>query len=227
MQKREQFGKALTAARKEGRLPVVVYGPKELAISCFVNLAEFKKVWKVAGESSVVSLTIDGAGTKDVLIHDVDVHPVTGVPRHVDFYAIEAGKKVEVAVPLIFVGLAPVIKNLGATLVKVLYEIEIAALPKDLPHEISVDVSSLAALDSQIHARDLSLPIGVTLITGPFEVIAAVAEQKAEEEKLAAPADLSAIEVEKKGKQEDATHPVGDAAAPKSATGKRPEAGKK
>lgn len=223
-EKRTAFGKQLAALRKGGKVPVVVYGPKEPALSATVALNEFKKVWKAAGESSIISLAIDGVGTKDVLIHEVDAHPVSGDPVHVDFYAIEAGKKLEVGVPLVFTGLAPAVKTYGATLVKVLYELEIAALPKDLPHEIAVDVSSLAELDSQIHARDIKLPAGVELVTDENEVVAAVAEQRAEEEVVAAPADLSAIEVEKKGKKEDAegaAAPAAGAAAPKKEAGKK------
>lgn len=222
-EKRTAFGKQLSALREKGLVPAVVYGPKEDAFSVSVALGEFKKVWKSAGESSIVTLSIDGVGSKDVLIHEVDTHPVSGEPVHVDFYAIEAGKKIEVGVPLVFTGLAPAVKTYGATLVKVLYELEIAALPKDLPHEISVDVSSLAELDSQIHAKDIKLPSGVELVTDGDEVVAAVSEQVVEEEAFVAPADLSAIEVEKKGKKEEALG--GDSGAPAGAPKK--EAGKK
>jgi len=201
-EKRDIFGKKLAFARKAGKLPVVVYGPKDPAVSCFVNESDFRKVWKEAGESSIVSVEIAGAGKKDVLIHEVDVHPVSGVPLHVDFYAIEAGKKIEVAVPLVFEGVAPAIKTFGATIIKVMHEIEIAALPADLPHEIVADLSLLSELESKLLAKDIKLPKGVELRTGGDEVVAAVAEQR-EEEVVAAPVDLSAIEVEKKGKKEE------------------------
>ena len=83
-----------------------------------------------------------------------------------------------------------------------MHEIEIEALPKDLPHNISVDLSVLAALDDQIHVKDLALPKGVKMITDENEVIALIAPIK-EEVVDETPVDLSAIEVEKKGKKEE------------------------
>ena len=92
-------------------------------------------------------------------------------------------------------------KDLGGTLVKVMHELEIEAMPKDLPKNISIDIASLVNFESQILAKDIKLPGGVTLTVGAEEVIAAVSEAKEEEEAPAAPVDLSTIEVEKKGKE--------------------------
>lgn len=200
-EKRSIFGKELAKERLAGRLPVAAYGPKEKSAPLFVDAVEFEKVWKTAGESAVIELEIVGEGVKDSLIHEVEIHPISRKPIHADFYLIEKGKKIEVAIPINFVGVSAAVKA-GATLVKVLHELEIEAMPKDLPKAIDVDISVLVGLDSQIHARDIKLPAGVTLVTKEEEVVAAVAEQK-EEEVVAAPVDLSAIEVEKKGKKEE------------------------
>ncbi len=189
----------LDALRKSGQVPGVFYGPKDPSTPIKVSIADFKKAWKTAGESTVVSLEGNGIEA-DVLIHDVDLHPVTDMPIHVDFYAIEKGKKLSVDVPLEFIGVAPAVKDLGAVLVKVLHDIEIEALPKDLPHKLEVDISSLVGFDSVLVASDIKLPAGVTLKVKPEEVIASVYEPK-EEVVEAAPVDLSTIEVEKKGKE--------------------------
>lgn len=188
--------------RLAGSIPAVFYGPKEAAQSIKIVYADFEKAFKEAGESTVVTLEVDGQ-EHDTLIHDVSYHPVRGTISHVDFYVIEKGKKVQVSVPLEFTGVAPAEKSLGGTLVKVMYEVEIEAMPKDLPHEIMVDISSLVDFDSQIHASDIILPSGVTLITEPEEVIALV---QAANEEIDAPIeaiDISSIEVEKKGKKEE------------------------
>jgi large subunit ribosomal protein L25 len=161
-------------------------------------LVDFKKAWKTAGESTVVSLEGDGIDA-DVLIHQVDLDPVTDVAIHADFYAIEKGKKLSVDVPLEFIGVAPAVKDLGAVLVKVLHEVEIEALPKDLPHTLQVDISSLVGFDSTLTAADIKLPAGVALKIKPEDVVASVYEPK--EEVIEVPVDLSAIEVEKKGKE--------------------------
>ena len=200
--KREVFGKKLKSSREEGNMPVVVYGSKEEAASFFVNAKAFKKVLKEAGESTVVSLKT-GTTSKDVLIHDVAYHPVSDEPLHADLFIIDKDKKLTVSIPLIFEGVAPAIKELGGLLVKVLHELEVEALPKDLPHDIKVDITSLKDLESQITIADLKIPAGVEATAGLESVVAAisVAEEEEEEVKPEAP-DLESIEVEKKGKEE-------------------------
>lgn len=189
---------SLDSIRSSGKIPAVFYGPKDPSTPIKVVLADFKKAWKTAGESTVVVLEGEGIDA-DVLIHQVDLHPVTDVAIHADFYAIEKGKKLSVDVPLVFVGVSGAVKDLGAVLVKVAHEVEIEALPKDLPHTLEVDISGLVAFDSVLTAADIKLPAGVVLKVKPEEVIASVYEPKEEVE--AAPVDLSAIEVEKKGKE--------------------------
>jgi len=186
--------------RKAGKIPAVFYGPKEKSTSIVVSLAEFKKVFRQAGESSVITLK-DGAHEHEALIYDVDIHPVSGIVRHADFYVIEKGKKVKVRTPIVFDGIAPAVKDKGGILVKVLRDIEIEAAPKDLPHEIKVDVSSLAELNSAIHAGEIKLPHGVALITKADEIVASVAEAKEEVEEAPQAIDMSTIEVAAKGKE--------------------------
>jgi large subunit ribosomal protein L25 len=190
----------LVPLRKSGIIPAVFYGPKEPSTPIKIVLADFKKAWKTAGESTVVSLEGEGIEA-EVLIQDVDLDPVTDVPIHADFYAIEKGKKLTVDVPLEFIGVSPAVKDLGAVLIKVLHEVEIEALPKDLPYKLEVDISNLVSFDSVLTANDIKLPAGVTLMIKKEEVIASVYEPVEEAIEVAPAADLSAIEVEKKGKE--------------------------
>jgi len=182
-------------------MPAVIYGHKEEAGSLFVNLKEFVKVYSEAGESTVVNLETKD-GEKDVLIQEVSYHPVSGDPIHVDFYAIEKGKKVEVDVELEFVGESPAVKGMNGILVKVMHTLPIEAIPKDLPHNIEVDLSTLVDFDSQIVVGDLKLPSGVESMAEAEDVIVLVSEPKEEEEEEVVP-DLENIEVEKKGKKEE------------------------
>ena len=200
--KRDLFGKRLKKERKDGNLPAVLYGPKEETSSLTIPAQEFDNVWRKAGETTVVSLRVEGIGEKDVMIHDVAVDPVRGNPIHVDFYAIEKGKKITVEVPLVFIGVAHAVKELGGTLVKVLHEIEIEAFPKNIPHELTVDISSLSSFDSHIAVKDILLPEGVEALEKQDEIVASIASPREEEE--TAPVDFSQVEVEKKGKQEEA-----------------------
>lgn len=186
--------------RKAGKMPAVFYGKKEASTPIAISLVDFVKAYKQAGESTVVILKGEGVEVESI-IHDMDLHPVTGKPIHADFYVFEKGKKIKVDVPLEFVGVAPAIKELGGTLIKVLHDVEVEALPKDLPHKLEVDISALVDFKSVIAAKSIKLPSGVALAISEDEIVASVAEPKEEVEEVAAPVDLSAIEVEKKGKE--------------------------
>ncbi len=205
--------------RDGGKIPAVFYGPKEPSTAISINMKEFGKVWKKAGESSVIILK-DTAGTEhEALIHEVDIHPLSGEPRHADFYVIEKGKKVTVHVPLVFAGVSPAVKDLAGILVKVQREIEIEAAPRDLPHDVTVDISKLVGLTDVIKAKDLDIGKGVELKTSPEEVVASIAVAKEEVEEAPTPIDMSAIEVsDAKGKAdkegEEGAAPAGDAKAP-------------
>lgn len=188
--------------RKDGLIPAVVYGPKQEATSIKMDAKSFLKAYKEAGESTVVELSVDGEN-HDVLVQSVDRDAVRGDVLHVDFYAIEKGKKVTVHVPLEFVGESPAEKTLGGVIVKVMHEVEIEAMPKDLPHEIEVSIESLTELDSQIHASDLAMPSGVALITEPEEVVVLVQAHKEETEE-AVEFDPNAIQTEGEAKKAEA-----------------------
>ncbi|MEN9524521.1 MAG: hypothetical protein RL536_590, partial [Candidatus Parcubacteria bacterium] len=149
---------------------------------------------------------------------------------HADFYVIEKGKKVEVAVQLVFAGVSPAVKDKAGILVKVHREIEIEAAPRDLPHDIAVDISKLVELTDVIKAKDLVLPKSVELKINPEEVIASIAVAKEEVEEAPAAIDMSAIEVEAKGKEvkegeEGATPAAGKEGAPAKVADKGGEKG--
>jgi large subunit ribosomal protein L25 len=195
----------VVALRKQAKMPAVFYGKKTESTPITLLLKDFIKVWHTAGESGVVSIKTE-QGTVETLIKDVDVDPVSDIPRHADFYVFEKGKKIEVSVPLEFVGVSPAVKDLAANLVKALHDLKISADPQSIPHHIEVDISSLVDFDSRITAADLKLPAGVVLVESPEEIVASVVRPKEEVEETA-PVDLSAIEVEKKGKKEEEVIP--------------------
>ncbi|OHA19864.1 MAG: hypothetical protein A3C08_01135 [Candidatus Taylorbacteria bacterium RIFCSPHIGHO2_02_FULL_47_18] len=188
------------ALRKGGKIPAVFYGRKRTATSIEITLKAFEKAFAKSGENEVV--TLQGTeGDVPALVHDVARHPVSGAVEHVDFYVFEAGQKLAVKVPIEFTGVAPAVKEKGGILVKVLRELHIEAEPTKLPHSISVDISPLAEFSSQITAKQISLPEGVSLLEKPEEVVASVYEPKEEKIEEAPAPDLSQIEVLKKGKE--------------------------
>jgi large subunit ribosomal protein L25 len=201
VEKRNKGGASAPALRRAGSIPAVVYGAHQAATPIAVSARAFEKVFREAGEASIVSL----AGLGDplpTLIHEVALDPLTNHPRHVDFYAVTKGQKVQVAIPLTFIGESPAVEA-GGNLVKVLHELEVEADPMNLPHDIQVDLSVLEVINDRIYVRDLVLPAGVELAIEPEEVVALVQEVVEEKEEEVAVPDIASIEVEKKGIKEE------------------------
>ena len=197
----------LANIRQAGKIPAVFYGNKKPTTPISVLSKDFIKIWKEAGESSAIVLKTPG-GNLDVLIQEIQKDPVTGAPIHADFIVVDMNKEIEVSVALEFTGESPAEKGGRGVLVKTLHEVQVTALPKDLPHTIEVDLSSLENLDDHLTLKDIKLPKGVTLVGDMDEVVASVTHIKEEVEE-APVVDLSSIEVEKKGKQEDAEESEG------------------
>jgi large subunit ribosomal protein L25 len=199
----------LADMRRNGMVPAVVYGARVENTMISVPSVLFGKILKEAGETSTISLEIteekDSSLSKkvDVLIHEVQKDPIKGFPIHIDFLAVDMNKPIEIAVPLEFEGIAPADKNGLGVLVKALYEVEIRALPKDIPHSLSVDLSTLNTLEDQIQVKNIKLPPKIEMLTNEDEVVALVTPAE-EEEAETETVDVSSIEVEKKGKKEEA-----------------------
>ncbi len=182
-------------------IPGVVYGPKQSPLMVTVDRKEFEKLFKTAGESTVIALTGLPAPV-DVLVKEVAFAPTKGGIVHVDFYAIEKGKELVTHVPLHFVGEAPAAKS-GAVINKVLHEVTVSCQAADLPAHLEVNLSALVEVEAKLTVGDIVCPKGVRLMHEPDEVIAlaeAVTEEVVEE---AAPVDMAAIPVEQKGKVEE------------------------
>lgn len=198
---REERGKKLGSLRKEGKLPAVVYGAKVAATSILVDEAAFSKILRDQGETALIGLT--GLDEKhEVLIQDIDFDTVKGTPRHVDFYAVERGKEIEVTVPFEFVGVSAAEKA-GASIVKTMHEVDVKTTPGKIPQHIEIDLGALASVGDKIEVKDIVLPDGVTILAEPEEVIALAQEHEEESEEESAPIDMDSIQVEKKGKEEE------------------------
>jgi len=196
-EKRDIFGKKTRNLRRQGFLPAVVYGGGKSALPITVKESEFLKLWKSAGESTVVELDI-GKEKKNVLIHDVDIDPIKDNPIHVDFYAVDMTKKIHVDVALEFIGESDAVKA-GGILVKVLHALKVEALPNDLPHSISIDISQLKNAGDSIIVDAVKIPKGVKVLDNSEETIAMVeaprAEEEAKAEEAAEAPSLESIEV--------------------------------
>jgi len=193
---RQISGKKTKTLRKKGILPAILYGPKIKSSSLEVDSKEFEKIYQEAGESSLVSLEVEGKKIP-VLIHEIQRDPLTDKILHIDFYQAPLEEKITAKIPLIFEGFSPAVKELGGTLVKVIHELEVKAKPEDLPKEIKVDISSLKIFEDILTIKDLKVSIGVEILKNPEEIVAEVFPPEKVEEELAKPVEEKVEEVEK------------------------------
>jgi large subunit ribosomal protein L25 len=204
---RKTLGKKVKTLRKEGIIPAVLYGTKVKSTPLEIDYNEFEKVYKEAGESTIVKLKVEKAD-KNVLIYDVSKDPVTDKFTHIDFYAVRMDKLITTEVPLVFEGESLVVETEDGVLVKNITEVEVEALPTDLPREIKVDISTLRTFDDLIHIKDLKVSEGVKILAEPEEMIVSVIPPRSEEE-LAALEEEVEEKVEEVEKVEEAPTPEG------------------
>lgn len=179
-EKRTILGQAVAGLRAKGIIPGELYGNDTDNIHLSLNEADFAKIYKEGGESTIVNVKVDGE-SHPTLIHDVQIHPVTSEVLAVDFYQVNLKEKIETNVPLEFVGEAPAVEEKGGVLIKAMDEVEIEALPTDIPHTIEVDVSVLDDFGKSIHVRDLKIVGEFEIKTEADAVIATIAEPREEE----------------------------------------------
>ena len=190
----------------QGAVLAVLYGPKAKSLSLSVDKKEFEKVFNVAGESSLVSLEV-GEDKTPILIREVQRHPLSGDPIHADFYQPRLDQKIKIMVPLVLKGEAPAQKDLEGTLIQNVHEVEVEALPQELPHEIIVSVAKLATFQDHILVKDLQVSSGVHILHDTEAIVAQVVPAEKVEEELAKPVeenvqDVKVVKEEKKEKEE-------------------------
>ena len=203
---RKDIKRKLGKLRGQGRLPAVLYGKRIETQHLDLDLKDFEKVYQEAAESSLISLEVvtsshqksgsEGKKKFLVLIHEVQLDPLTSKPIHVDFYQPALDEEIEVKIPLVFEGEAPAVKELGGTLVKNIQEVAVRALPQNLPHEIKVNIDKLKTFEDSILIKDLVLPEKVKVQKEREESVALVLAPKRIEEELEKPIGEKVEEVE-------------------------------
>lgn len=179
---RDILGRKTKQLRRKKIIPAVVYGHNIKARAVSVPYLDFKETYQEAGESSLINLTVDKERAIQVLVHDIQRNPLTNEISHVDFYQIKTGEKITIDIELKFVGEAPAVKELGGILVTPLSKLKVECLPKDLVHELEIDVSKLKTFEDIIRLKDLIIPPGIKVMASPDEVIALAKPPRSEEE---------------------------------------------
>ncbi len=169
-------------------MPAVLYGVKRDNMSLAINRKEFDKLYEEAGESTLITLDIEGEKTKPAaLIYDIQKDPLKGNIIHADFYEPNLDEAVEAEIPVIFNGESPAVKDLEGTLVKNVDNITVKALPQNLPHEVEIDIGVLKTFDDAIYIKDLKVPQDVEIVQDPDWVVAMVSPPENVEEELEKP----------------------------------------
>ncbi len=193
---RTTLGKKTKNLRKEGLIPAELFGPGSENKHLSVPEKVFVNVFKEAGKSTIIDLEIEGESKAvPVLIHNVQIHPLTRKPLAIDFYRVRADTKIHTEVPIEFTGIAPIISE-GFVVVKALNEIEIEAFPQHIPHTIEVDLSKLKQEGDTLYVKDLTLPKNIELITLSDTAVATTSKKQEEEEETPAPS-VEEVEITK------------------------------
>ena len=182
--KREITGKKVRFLRREGTLPVNLYGSGIKSMPLQVDNKSVKQVLSQAGKTDLITLKIAGTKTpRKVLIREVQINRLTDELLHIDFYQVKMTEKIKTDVPLVFTGEAPVLKsNKNSSLLRLISALTIEALPDALPHSFEVDVSNIEDINQAIHVKDINLGEGVTLVGDPEQMIIKVTETRREAE---------------------------------------------
>jgi len=202
---RKVFGRKVKSLRKEGILPANIYGKKIKSTSVQIDLKEFEKVYKEAGETSLIDLVVDKK-VHPVLVSDIQVNPVDSSFYHVDFKEVDLKEKVSAQVPVEVVGESPAEKQGLGILVQLVEEVEVEALPTDLPEKFEVDVSKLEEVDASIHIKDIKSGDKVEILDDAEQIVVkidALREEEVEEEPVATEAEGQDAEASVEGESKE------------------------
>jgi len=201
--RRELTGRKVGQLRRQGLVPVVVYGNVKQPVNLQVDIKLLERVLHFGGDTRLVEVTVSDGGKHNVLVKDVQREPVGHRLLHADFYAVNMAEKQHVAVPLIATG-KPTGLAAGLMVLKLHESIHIEALPADIPGEIEIDITPLT-LERPITVADLPQVKGVTYVDEAEEVLFNLQTTREEvaEEAVAAAEGGAEPEVVKKGKQTD------------------------
>jgi large subunit ribosomal protein L25 len=201
---RTKFGKATKSLRKTGVIPAELYGRGIANKHLSVDGKVFTKLFREAGEHTVINLVLEDGTKHPALVHDVERDYLTSNLSHVDFYEVRMDEVITAPIPFEFVGEAPAVKEFAGVFTRVMEDVEVEALPASLPKSFVVDISGLKELNQSIYLKDIKVPAGVKVLVDGETVIATVSAPRAEEEILApvGEVDLSAVKVESEEKAE-------------------------
>ncbi|TSC72892.1 MAG: large subunit ribosomal protein L25 [Parcubacteria group bacterium Gr01-1014_38] len=223
---RAQAGR-VNRLRREGFVPAILYGHGQSPFPLAVDARALSGVLRTVSSSTLLTLAVRGSDARRVLIQEVQHDPLTGHPLHVDFHQVDLKEKIRANVPVRAVGVSPAVKDLGGVLVQSIAEIEVEALPQDLPKEITMDLSKLATFVDRITVADLPIPPEVEVDARREDVVAVVSPPRTEEEIEELKAAVEAKPAEVKTEAEEKRAAEETKKAEEEASGASPKTEKK
>lgn len=205
VQMRTVIGKKVSQLRRQGVVPMTVYGPKTKPMSVQAQYRPLELVLMKAGGTNLIDLNADGT-TVTVLAREVQRDPIRGEIRHVDFFAVDLESKIRTDVPIHYINESPAVQQRKGILLYGTNNLTIEVLPGKLIHSIEVDLSLLKDVTDVILVGNLKLDESVTIINDPEEMIVRISQSsaaRAEEDLEAEAAAMVEPEVVKKGKVEE------------------------
>ena len=202
--KREISGRKVKQLRNNGLIPANVFGKKIKSQALSLEKEEFEKVYKKAGETEVVGLMIEGEKEeRPILIQNLQAHPVTDEPLHVDLRQIILTEKITAQIPVEITGEAPAAQQKLGILIQTISEIEVEALPMELPEKFVVDASGLTKVDDEVKVKDLVVDRNKVKLLVEEDLVVAKIEPLAAEEVAPPPTEEAAAEGEVVAKPEE------------------------
>jgi large subunit ribosomal protein L25 len=204
-EKRTMLGKKINRLRKEGLLPANLFGKNIPSQAIQVKTKDFERLYKEAGETGIIYIQVDDESKeRPTLVSGLAYNPVTGLKYHVDFHQVNLKEKVVTHVPIEIIGECELIKSGAASLVTSLDEIEIEALPTDIPESVTLDISSFKEMSDHFKVSDIKLSAGVEIKTDPEITIVSLSEPEKEEVKVVEEAPTEAAAPETPGTEKEA-----------------------
>jgi|SRR3989344_62074 len=222
VEKRTVVGKKVKKIRKEGILPANIYGKDFKSLACQLPLKEFKNIYKKVHETGLVDLTLDSQ-ILPVLIHNVQIDPTSQEVLHADFYKVDLKEKIKANIPVIAVDESPAVIDKKGLLLQIMSELEIEALPTDLPEKIEVSTANLKEVGEEILVSSIKAPNGVTILSDLSQIVFKIGELVSREaEEQAKAEEAAAAEAATEAAPADQT-PAATEAAPAASTGESKE----
>jgi len=181
LENRTLVGKKVNKLRRDGVLPATVYGKGVGPFTVQLSARGFNEVYRRAGKTALVDLTIPGQPVQSAFIHSLQRHPVSRAILHADFLVVDLKTEISVEVPIHLVGESELVERGDATLNQVLNTLTVRALPAELPSFIEVDISVLDSLDKSIHVRDIPALEHGALVADEDELVVSLSQSRPEE----------------------------------------------